>query len=344
MEPFETRLLGRTARSQSSRLTKGVPDEPARRNRERSTSRREFLQQTSGALAGAALASAITVRAYAGEDNTIKIALVGCGGRGTGAAANALSHQGPDQALGHGRRLRRPARRRASSSSRKQFAKQVDVPPERQFVGLDGYKKAIDSLGPGGVVLLATPPAFRPIHLEYAVAKGCNVFMEKSFAVDAPGIRRVLKAGEEAAKKNLKIAGGLMSRHYKPLEEAVEQIHDGAIGEVITCWAYREHGPVGFTPKPPGDERTGPPDPQLQQLHLAQRQLPARLADPQPRRLLLGARTPGRSRPRAKAAARSAPSPTSCSTTTPWNTPSPTARGCSPRAGTWTTAGASSAT
>ena len=134
----------------------------------------------------------------------------------------------------------------------KQFEKQVDVPKERQFVGMDGYKKAIDSLDPGGVVVLATPPAFRPIHFEYAVQKGINVFMEKSFAVDAPGIRRVLHAGQEAAKKNLKIAGGLMSRHYKPLEEAVQQIHDGAIGEVVTCWAYRVHDPVGFTPKADG--------------------------------------------------------------------------------------------
>ena len=86
------------------------------------------------------------------------------------------------------------------------------------------------------------------MHVEYAVAKGCHVFMEKSFAVDAPGVRRVLKAGEEATKKNLKIAGGLMCRHNKPLEEAIEQIHNGAIGEVITCWAYREHGPVGYSP------------------------------------------------------------------------------------------------
>jgi myo-inositol 2-dehydrogenase / D-chiro-inositol 1-dehydrogenase len=84
------------------------------------------------------------------------------------------------------------------------------------------------------------------------VQKGMHVFMEKSFAVDAPGIRRVLRAGEAAAKKNLKIAGGLMSRHYKPLEEIIEQIHQGAIGEVITCWAYREHDPVGFTPKSSG--------------------------------------------------------------------------------------------
>ncbi len=118
---------------------------------------------------------------------------------------------------------------------------------------MDGYRKAIDALDPGSVVMLATPPAFRPIHLEYAVEKGMHVFMEKSFAVDAPGIRRVLRAGEEAAKKNLKIAGGLMSRHYKPLEDAVEQIHNGAIGEVITCWAYREHAPVGFGPKAAGE-------------------------------------------------------------------------------------------
>src|SRR5512140_2549337 len=76
--------------------------------------------------------------------------------------------------------------------------------------------------------------------------------MEKSFAVDAPGIRRVLRTGEEAARKNLKVAGGLMSRHYVPLEEIVQQIHDGAIGDVITAWAYRMHGPVGITPKQAG--------------------------------------------------------------------------------------------
>ena len=99
---------------------------------------------------------------------------------------------------------------------------------------------------------MCTPPAFRPIHLEYAVEQGRNVFMEKSFAVDAAGIRRVLAAGKKAAEKNLKIAGGLMSRHNMPLEEAVQKIHGGAIGKVITCWAYRENGPVGFTPKSEG--------------------------------------------------------------------------------------------
>ena len=133
-----------------------------------------------------------------------------------------------------------------------QFSKKGQVPPDRRFLGLDGYRHAIDAVAPGGVVLLATPPAFRPIHLEYAVEKGCHVFMEKSFAVDAPGLHRVLKAGEAAKAKNLKIATGLMSRHYKPLEEAIAKIHDGAIGDLVTCRAYREHTPADFHPKSSG--------------------------------------------------------------------------------------------
>jgi predicted dehydrogenase len=133
-----------------------------------------------------------------------------------------------------------------------QHGSQVVVPPERQFIGLEGYKKAMSTLRKGDLVLLTTPPAFRPIHFQHAVESGCNVFMEKSFAVDAPGIRRVLRTGEMASEKNLKVAGGLMSRHYKPLEEAVQQIHDGLIGEVITAWAYRMHGPVGVGARQPG--------------------------------------------------------------------------------------------
>ena len=218
---------------------------------EPSTSRRDFLKQTSGALAGAALAGAIGARAWAGEQNTIQVALVGCGGRGTGAAVNALSTQGPTRLVAMADVFDSHLKNSLKNLTT-QFGEKVDVPASRQFGGLDGYRKAIDAVAPGGVVLLATPPAFRPLHVEYAVAKGCHVFMEKSFAVDAPGIRRVLKAGQEAEKKNLKIAGGLMSRHYKPLEEAVEQLHKGLIGDLITCWAYREHAPVGFAPKSPG--------------------------------------------------------------------------------------------
>jgi predicted dehydrogenase len=216
-----------------------------------SPTRRDFLKTSSGALAGAALASAVAARSYAAEDNTIKVALIGCGGRGTGAAAQALSTQGPTKLVAAADvfdyRLEGSLKSLANS-----HADKVDVPAERRFLGLDGFKKAIDAIAPGGVAILATPPGFRPIHLEYAVEKGCHVFMEKSFAVDAPGIRRVLKAGEAAQSKNLKIAGGLMSRHYKPLEEAVARIHDGVIGEVITAWAYRVHGPVGYGPKGAG--------------------------------------------------------------------------------------------
>jgi predicted dehydrogenase len=220
------------------------------------TSRREFLQHSSTALAGAALATAVAPRVHAAEENTIKLALIGCGGRGTGAAANALATKGPTQLFAMADFF--PGRLDGSLKHlSSQFAKQVAVPKERQFIGLDGFKKAIDAIAPGGVALLTTPPGFRPIHLDYAVQKGCHVFMEKSFAVDAPGIRRVLKAGEEASKKGLKVAGGLMSRHSKPLEEAIEQIHNGAIGEVITAWAYREHGPVGHHPKSPDVSELG---------------------------------------------------------------------------------------
>lgn len=208
-------------------------------------SRRAFLKRSGGALAGTAWAHAVAVRSYAAEDNTIPIALVGCGGRGTGAAANALSTTGPTRlvAMADAFDFRLEGSLQSLAAN---HAAQVDVPPEHRYAGLDAYRKAIDAVGAGGVVLLATPPAFRPAHFEYAVEKGVHVFMEKSFAVDGPGVRRVLRAGQEAARKNLKVAGGLMSRHSPPLQETVRQIHDGVIGDVITCWAYREHGPVGF--------------------------------------------------------------------------------------------------
>ena len=208
-------------------------------------------------------------------------------------------HRRPHRALGNGRRLPGPAS--APPGVDLQAVGKAGGRARRAAVPRHGRLPQGDRLaGPGSVVLLATPPAFRPMHLEYAVQKGMHVFMEKSFAVDAPGIRRVLRAGEEATKKNLKIAGGLMSRHAKCTEEVVQQIHDGAIGELITCWAYREHNPVGFTPKARRHERPGPSDPQLQQLHLAQRDLPVGLADPPDGRLLLGEERLARLRPRAR--------------------------------------------
>lgn len=214
-------------------------------------SRRDVLR-SSALVGGALLAGAIAPAVHAAEDNTIKVALVGCGGRGGGAAVQALSTKGPTElyAVADVFQDRLSGTLRGIASSRKG---QAEVPPDRQFLGFDGYKKAIDAVAPGGVVLLATPPCFRPLHVEYAVEKGCHVFMEKSFAVDGPGLRRVMKAGEAAKAKNLKVASGLMSRHNTPLAEAIDKIHDGIIGDVIICWAYREHGAVGFGPKRNGE-------------------------------------------------------------------------------------------
>jgi myo-inositol 2-dehydrogenase / D-chiro-inositol 1-dehydrogenase len=216
------------------------------------TNRRDFLKTSGKAVAGAALATAVARPGYAAEDNTVKIALVGCGGRGTGAVANALATKGPTTLWAMADAF--PHRLDASLGNISQpFAKQVEVPPERRFTGLDGFKAAIDCLGKGDLVILATPPAFRPIHLEYAVQKGVNVFMEKSFAVDAPGVRRVLRAGETAKQKNLKIASGLMWRHDKPREEVMQRIHDGEIGDLVMLRTYRMHGPVGYAPRQSGE-------------------------------------------------------------------------------------------
>ncbi len=227
-------------------------DSHAEGRKARGNSRRQFLAQSAGTVVALAAADATARYCHAAEDNTINVALVGCGGRGTGAAANALSTTGPVKLVAMADvfedRLQASIKR-----LKKQFGDKVDVPPERQFLGFDGYKKAIDTIGPGHLVLLTTPPAFRHVHLEYAVDKGVHVFMEKSFAVDAPGIRKVLALGKEAEKKNLKIATGLMSRHYKPLEETIARLHEGVAGNIITCWAYRMHGPVGFRPRKPDE-------------------------------------------------------------------------------------------
>lgn len=214
------------------------------------SSRRDFLKGAGVLAAGTVFASSVlsSPRVHAGEDNTIRIGLVGCGGRGSGALVQAMSTVGPTKVVALADVFENKVQGTLNAVTN-QFPDDVDVPPERCFTGFDGYRNVVDAVGPGGVVLLATAPAFRPLHVEYAVRKGLHVFMEKSFGVDPPGVRRLLKAGEAAREKNLKIVGGLMSRHNPPLQAAIEQLHKGVIGERITCWAYREHGPVDFSPK-----------------------------------------------------------------------------------------------
>ena len=119
------------------------------------------------------------------------------------------------------------------------FGDKIDVPKERQFLGFDAYRKAIDCLRPGDVAMLTTHAGFRAVHLEYAVEKGVNVFMEKDFAADPGGVQQILAAGEAAEKKNLKIAAGLMARHSSARQAMIQQIRDGAMGDIQLIRAYR---------------------------------------------------------------------------------------------------------
>jgi len=217
-------------------------------------SRREFLRLTGSTVAASALAGWVIPHCHAAENSTIKLALVGCGGRGTGAVMDALSTQGgpiklyamadlfADRLQGSFNSLSANLGDNAKTS--------LDVPPERQFVGFDAYKKAIDCLGPGDVVLLTTHAAFRPMHLEYAVGKGVNIFAEKSFATDGPNVRRWMQAAQLAEQKNLKVSVGFMWRHSQARQETIRRIHDGLIGDVHTLRIYRVHGPVTCPPRP----------------------------------------------------------------------------------------------
>jgi predicted dehydrogenase len=217
-------------------------------------SRRQFLKQSGKLLAGSAVAGVALPRIYAAQDNTIRLALVGCGGRGTGAVADAFSAKGGPVKLYAMADLFEPRLQSSLSNLKKNFADKLDVPPERRFVGFDGYKKAIDCLSPGDVVLLTTHAAFRPMHFEYAVKKGVNVFAEKSFATDSPSVRRWLKATEASEQKNLKVGVGFMWRHSQARQETIRRIHDGAIGDVHTLRIYRVHGLVHCPKLPPEND------------------------------------------------------------------------------------------
>ena len=219
------------------------------------TTRRGFLRNTGRIAAATALAGAAVPRVHAAEDNTIRVALVGCGGRGTGAAADALSVTScpmklvamadvfEDRLTGSYRRIQQ------------QFPEKVDVADDRKFVAFDGYRKAIDCLRPGDVVIFATPPAFRWPQFDYAIQKGVNVFMEKPITVDGPSTHRLLKLAAESEKKNLKVAVGLMWRHCAARRALVDRVQQGEIGDIITMRTYRMHGPIGSFaagPKPEG--------------------------------------------------------------------------------------------
>jgi predicted dehydrogenase len=225
-------------------------------NPESSPTRRDFLKTSGVALTAGALAGAVVPKVHAAEDSTVQIALVGCGGRGTGAAQNALSVQnGPVKLVAMADVFEH--RLKSSHDALKgKFEKQMDVPEDRKFISFDGYKNAIDCLRPGDVAIFATPPAFRWVHFKYAIEKGVNVFMEKRITVDGPSTRKMLALGEDAQKKNLKVGVGLTCRHCKVRQELFDRIQNGEMGDLIALRCYRMHGPVGsaFSAPKPADE------------------------------------------------------------------------------------------
>ena len=195
-----------------------------------STTRRDFIKTTAATTAAAAAASSFIARsAHAAGDDTIKIALIGCGGRGSGACSQALStQQGPIKLIAMADAFE-DRLKSSLANLKREHQEKVDVKDDMQFVGFDAYQKAIDA-GPD-MVIIATPPGFRPIHFEYAVKQGKNIFAEKPVATDAQGIRRFLAAVKEAKEKNLKVGIGLQRHHQANYIETIKRIHDGEIGE-----------------------------------------------------------------------------------------------------------------
>jgi hypothetical protein len=205
--------------------------------------RRNFLKASSAALAGTALAGSVMRTAHAAGSDEIRFCLVGCGGRGNGAASNIMNTKGNVKLVAVADAFMNKAEGVVGRLAKK-YGDKVAVPADRMFAGLDAYKKAIDS--DCDLVVIATPPGFRPQQFEYAVAKDKHVFMEKPVATDAPGIRRVLAAVEESKKKGLMVGVGLQRRHEPRYIETIKRIQDGAIGDIILSRVYWNGGGIWY--------------------------------------------------------------------------------------------------
>jgi myo-inositol 2-dehydrogenase / D-chiro-inositol 1-dehydrogenase len=217
-----------------------------------SSDRRDFLKATTGALGAALVAGFPSIISAQTTTKAIKVGLVGCGGRGTGAASQALHADDyaelvavADIDQSHIDKCLDTLKRISKISDR------VKVDKPTQFLGLDAYQKVLDS---GiDVVLLATPPGFRPTMLAASVEAGKNIFCEKPVSTDAPGIRSVLASVEKAKQKNLSLVAGFCWRYNEMIQETVKQVHDGAIGRLVSYYATYYTSPV--KPMPPASER-----------------------------------------------------------------------------------------
>lgn len=213
-------------------------------------SRRKFIKKSSILVAGGAVAGqlALSRTAHAFGSDEIKIGLVGCGGRGTGAAAQAMNTEGATKLVALADAF--PDKVQSTLRGLKgQHPEKVDVPGERQFSGFDAYKKVLET--DCDIVILATSPGFRPLHFEAAINAGKHVFMEKPVAVDPAGVRRVVAAAKKAKEKNLAVAVGLQRRHERRYRETIKRLQDGAIGDIILTRAYWNGGGVWTRPRKP---------------------------------------------------------------------------------------------
>lgn len=191
------------------------------------TSRRGFLA-TSAVASGAMALS--TAGLFAGQNSALKVGLVGCGGRGTGAAKNALAADSNVKLVAMADAFEDRLQGSLNQLKKiKAVADKVDVKPDMCFTGLDGYKKVIEA---SDVVLLTTPPHFRPMHIKAAIEAGKHVFAEKPVAVDAPGVRSVIESAKKAKEKNLSMLIGYCFRWDFAKRETIKRIHDGAIGDI----------------------------------------------------------------------------------------------------------------
>lgn len=230
-------------------------------NTPQSLSRREALKTGGKIAAGSALAGISLPHVFAANDDpSIRLALVGCGGRGAGAVSNALqtsTEQVPVRLHAMADVVEKHIDEKfAAFERRPELANKLDVTPERKFVGFDGYKHAIDTLRPGDIAIFTTPLAFRWVHYQYAIEKGVNVFMEKPLTADGPTTRKMFELNKKAKAKNLKVGVGLMCRHCVARAELFERVQNGEIGEILNMRAYRMQGPIAdcFSERNPGNK------------------------------------------------------------------------------------------
>ena len=202
--------------------------------------------------ATSALAGVTLPRVHAAPGGLLQVALIGCGGRGTGAAANALSTQGGPVKLVAMADVFESRLSRSYDALKARHAANVDVPPDRQFLGFDAYQKAMDCLKPGDIAIFTTPLAFRWVHFTYAIQKGLNVFMEKPLTADGPTSKRMLALADQASAKNLKVGVGLMSGHSRPLQELQKRVADGELGDLLLLRGYRMQAGIGAVSTWPG--------------------------------------------------------------------------------------------